>query len=69
MTHQKERSHCIRKARAVGGKLGGNSCISEISAGVLRDALGGKAGGNSYGTTYDFHDVTIVFTEGEMIKT
>ena len=28
----------------------------------MRNALGGKAGGNSYGKTYDFHDVTIVFT-------
>ena len=42
--------------------MGGNSCISKISASVLRDALGGKAGSNSEGKTYDFHDVTIVFT-------
>ena len=46
----------------MGGKLGGNSCISKISAGVVRDALGGKAGGNSCGKTFDFHDVTIVIT-------
>ena len=28
----------------------------------MRNALGGKAGGHSYGKTYDFHDVTILFT-------
>ena len=46
----------------MGGKLGGNSCISKISADVIRDALGGKAGDNSDGKSYVSHDVTIVCT-------
>ena len=38
----------ISNTRAADGKLDGNYCISEIIAGITRDALDGQADGNCH---------------------
>ena len=60
ITVQMNPFHSIRNPMAADGKLDGNSCIAEITARILRDALDGKEGRNLHWKTYYVFDLVTI---------